>query len=450
MIKSYINKRGYVIFKEYYDYKLLNQLRTELTVKPFNNFAENTESYPIFEENTRKMYLPKFYALDKFGEPDENKVPEGDDINLEFCGSIRENQQKAIDSSLISLRTTGGGLLVLPCGYGKTCIALYLISQIKKKTLVICHKEFLVEQWRERISVFLPEARVGIIQGRKFDVDDKDIVIGMLQSLSMKEYELDAFDSINFLIIDECHHISSKVFSRALRRLNCDYHLGLSATPKRADGLMKVLNWHIGEIFFSVSNKEDNKQKREVGVKRYILNSSNQIHYKELLNYKQRPNVVSMISNIITFEKRNQLIAEKIIELIKDKRNILVLSVRRDHLVSLSNLLIKNNFEDWGYYVGGMKAQDLKMAENRQVILGTYQMCSEGYDNSNLDTLIMATSKGDIEQSVGRILRKKVYDIEPLVVDFVDNFSAFSNQGKKREAFYKKKKYKIEKEIIEL
>ena len=71
------------------------------------------------------------------------------------------------------------------------------------------------------------------------------------------------------------------------------------------------------------------------------------------------------------------------------------------------------------------------MAENRQVILGTYQMCSEGYDNSNLDTLIMVTSKGDIEQSVGRILRKKVYDIEPLVVDFTDNFSAFKNQGKK-------------------
>ena len=450
MIKSYINKRGYVIIKEHYDYKTLNELREELTVKPFNNFVDNVESYQVYEENMKKMYLPKFYALDKLGQSDEKKVPEGDDINLEFCGSIRENQKMPIDRSLSALKTTGGGLLVLPCGYGKTCIALYLISQIKKKTLVICHKEFLVEQWRERISVFLPEARVGIIQGQKFDVDDKDIVIGMLQSLSMKEYELDAFDSINFLIIDECHHISSKVFSKALRRLNCDYHLGLSATPKRADGLMKVLNWHIGDIFYSVSNKEDNKQKREVGVKRYILNSSNQIHYKELLNYKQRPNVVSMISNIITFEKRNQLIAEKLLELTKDKRNILVLSERRDHLVSLSELLTENNFDDWSYYVGGMKQKDLKMAENRQVILGTYQMCSEGYDNSNLDTLIMATSKGDIEQSVGRILRKKVYDIEPLVVDFVDNFSAFSNQGKKRETFYKKKKYKIEKEIIEI
>ena len=109
----------------------------------------------------------------------------------------------------------------------------------------------------------------------------------------------------------------AKFFSRALRRLNCDYHIGLSATPKRADGLMKVLNWHIGEIFFSVSNKEDNKQKREVSVKKYILNSSNQVHFKEILNYKQRPNVVGMISNIISFKKRNELIVEKIIKLVR-------------------------------------------------------------------------------------------------------------------------------------
>jgi superfamily II DNA or RNA helicase len=448
MMKSYINKRGYVIIKEHYDAQTLNELRNDLNVKPFNNFADTVESYKVYEENNKKMYLPKIYALNKLGQPDQKKVPEGDDINLEFCGEIRENQQIAIDSSLTSLRTTGGGLLVLPCGYGKTCIGLYLISKIKKKTLVICHKEFLVEQWRERISVFLPDARIGIIQGQKFDIEDKDIVIGMLQSLSMKEYELNAFDSINFLIIDECHHISSKVFSKALRRLNCDYHIGLSATPKRADGLMKVLHWHIGDIFFSVSAKEDNKQKRDVSVKRYILNSTNHVHYKELLNYKQRPNVVGMISNIISFEKRNCLIVEKILELTRDKRNILVLSERRGHLSLISELLTVNNYDDWGFYVGGMKIADLKMAENRQVILGTYQMCSEGYDNSNLDTLIMTTSKGDVEQSVGRILRKKIDIIEPLVVDFVDNFSAFSNQGKKRETFYKKKQYKVKNEIL--
>ena len=88
-----------------------------------------------------------------------------------------------------------------------------------------------------------------------------------------------------------------------------------------------------------------------------------------------------------------------------------------------------------------MKELQLKLSENKQVILGTYQMCSEGYDNTNLDTLIMATSKSNIEQAVGRVLRKKVYDVEPLVVDIIDNFSAFKNQARKRKSFYKKKGY---------
>ena len=99
MSKSYINKRGYVILKEHYNYKLLNQLRTELTVKPFNKFAENTESYPVFEENTRKMYLPKVYALNKLGKPDEDKSPPSIDINLKFNGKLRENQLSAVEAA---------------------------------------------------------------------------------------------------------------------------------------------------------------------------------------------------------------------------------------------------------------------------------------------------------------------------------------------------------------
>ena len=117
----------------------------------------------------------------------------------------------------------------------------------------------------------------------------------------------------------------------------------------------------------------------------------------------------------------------------KDKRNILVLSDRRDHLVRMSELLEERDYFNWGFYIGGMKELQLKLSENKQVILGTYQMCSEGYDNKNLDTLIMATSKSNIEQSVGRVLRKKVYDVEPLVVDIVDDFSALrTKQGNAR------------------
>lgn len=451
---KYINKRGYVVIKEHCDFETLKEIRKELTVKPFvapgYGDPNMVEEYEIYEENNKKIYLPKIYAINKLGPPDLDKSPVSVDIDLKFNGEVRDNQKDAIDISIKELNTTGGGILVLPCGYGKTCIGLYLISLMKKKTLVICHKEFLVNQWKERIQQFLPDARVGIIQGQKFDIEEKDIVIGMLQSLSMKDYHLSAFDSFDFVIIDECHHISSRVFSKALRKLNCHYHIGLSATPTRSDKLMKVLEWHIGGIIFKVSEKDDIKEKRIVKVSRYVLSSTNQEHFSEVLNYNKRPNVVTMITNVVNYTKRNSKIIELILGLVKDNRNILLLSERRGHLVTISDMLEKTDFTNYGFYVGGMKEKELKLSENKQVILGTYNMCSEGYDNVNLDTLIMASSKGNIEQAVGRILRKKIYDVEPLVVDLVDNFSAFVNQAKKRTAFYKKKKYEVTTTYIEI
>ena len=308
MNKSYINKRGYILVKEHFNENTINKLREELTVKPFvtPGYGTEQESYPIYEENERKIYIPKIFGINKFGKT-ENRIPDGEDIDLKFNGDLRDNQIEPFEATMKALYTTGGGMLVLPCGFGKTCLGLKLVSEIKKKTLVICHKEFLVSQWRERIEVFLPEARIGKIQGTTFDIEDKDIVIGMLQTISMRDFPLDAFNSFNFLMVDEAHHISSRVFSRALRKLNCNYHIGLSATPVRTDGLMKVLNWHIGDIFYQV-NKEENKRSVKI---EYIVIDNDPVYSKEILNYKRRPQIPSMITNIINMKKELLLLLKK-------------------------------------------------------------------------------------------------------------------------------------------
>ena len=99
---------------------------------------------------------------------------------------------------------------------GKTIMALNIISRLNVKTLIIVHKEFLVDQWIERIQEFLPEASIGKIQGKKIDIEGKSIVIGMLQSLSMKSYEQSTFESFGFTVIDEVHHLGAEVFCQAL------------------------------------------------------------------------------------------------------------------------------------------------------------------------------------------------------------------------------------------
>jgi superfamily II DNA or RNA helicase len=318
-----------------------------------------------------------------------------------------------------------------------TVMGLNLISLLKKKTLVIVHKEFLVNQWKKRIEEYLPTAKVGTIQGPIIDYKDKDIVIGMLQSISMKDYEDEVFSEFGFAIIDECHHIAAEVFSRALPKINSIYQLGLSATPKRPDGLSKVFHWFLGPVLYEA--KKTNSTNVQVMAVHYHNNWDPGYNKEETMGFgKVCP--VKMISNIVIYDRRNSLIARIVMKLVLEGRKTLILSERRDHLTAIEGLI--KDFTTVGYYVGGMKQKDLDASEEKQVLLATYQMASEGMDIPSLDSVIFATPKSSIEQSIGRITRK-VHENPPIAYDIVDEFSIFPNQFKKRKTVYSKLKYKI-------
>jgi superfamily II DNA or RNA helicase len=123
------------------------------------------------------------------------------------------------------------------------------------------------------------------------------------------------------------------------------------------------------------------------------------------------------------------------------KQQIMILAHNRNLIDYLFNKIELDNISSVGKYVGGMKQEHLKESETKQIILGTYSMASEGLDIKTLTTLILATPKSDVVQSVGRILRVK--DNNPIVVDIVDIHSIFENQYLKRQTFYKQNNYKI-------
>ena len=164
---------------------------------------------------------------------------------------MRPYQIPAVEAYLKCAKNKGCGLLELYCGAGKTVCTLKIISELRLKTIIIVHKSFLLNQWEERINEFLPGAKVGRIQGEIINIEDKDIVIAMLQSLSMKEYPLSIFRSFGLTIIDEVHHISPEVFSRALFKVVTTHMLGLSATMKRKDGLTRVFKMFLGDIIYN-------------------------------------------------------------------------------------------------------------------------------------------------------------------------------------------------------
>ena len=121
----------------------------------------------------------------------------------------------------------------------------------------------------------------------------------------------------------------------------------------------------------------------------------------------------------------------------------MVLSDRRNHLTTIYNIINRNKIASIGYYVGGMKQEDLKKSENNQILLGTYTMSSEGMDIPDLNSVVFASPKSDIIQSIGRILRKQ-HPETPIAWDIVDDgIQIFKNQYKKRQSYYKKMKYNI-------
>ena len=320
-----------------------------------------------------------------------------------------------------------------------TIMALYIIAKLKLKTLVIVHKEFLLNQWIEKINEFLPDAKIGKIQGQIIDIEDKDIVIGMLQSLSMKEYPEDTFDSFGFTIIDETHHLAAEVFVRSLQKIVTKYILGLSATMERKDGLTKVFKMFIGDIIYKM------KRDKDEGVLIKAVKFVTQDEEFNTVEYDFRGNVKysTMISKLCSFNNRTEMIISIIENELKlnNKQQIIVLGQFKNILTYLYKAIEHRNIGTVGYYIGGMKEEQLKKSELKQIIIATYSMAAEGLDIKTLTTLILATPKTDIEQAVGRILREK--HEQPLVIDIIDNHEVFKKQWDKRKAYYLKNNYKI-------
>lgn len=445
-----LTKRGYALIKEDFGFRVIHKCKKDLNVSPYINedFGGKAIPFPVYLESSKKIYLPRHYGLEHFGEPDKVKIEESFNIDIDFKGSIRDNQKTPIEVFLKSCKPgsysaqSNGGILALPCGYGKTVCALYILSKIKKKTIIIVHKEFLMEQWKERIKQFLPDARVGIIQQNKVKVKQKDIVLAMLQSISMKNYPPEIFNDFGFCIVDECHHISSQVFSRCLPKLGCKYNLGLSATPKRKDGLSKVFHWYLGPTLFQIKKRD----KMDVDVECIYFDSNEPVYTKEELTNYGKISMPKMINNICEYKKRTMFIIELIKICSKENRKTLFLSDRRAHLDDIYQEVLNNEICSVGYYVGGMKQEERKKSEKMTLMLGTYTMAAEGLDVKELNTIIFGSPKSDITQSVGRILRQKHAHLTPKVFDIVDNsLHVFNRQALKRIRFYKSNDYCIHK-----
>jgi superfamily II DNA or RNA helicase len=438
--------KGYSILKAGVTKPQEAQILKELVVAPktLPKFSKGVQSFRLYLESAARYYVPKAWGLRAFGPPEGSTVPSGLSLPaaVRFKGNPYPYQQTIIDTFI---GQGANGLICVPCGRGKTFMALSILVRLGTRALIVVDKEFLMNQWKGEIERYVEGARVGILQGPKAETDPAlyDITICMIQTVCLRDWVPGTFSGYGLTIFDECHHLGAQHFSGVLKKIQTDKMLGLSATPDRDDGLTKVFEYYLGKPVYQEKTRDPDPT---VTVRAVWFTSEDPAYKEPPRDWKGEIVTARLLTQLVECEPRTRVVLEHLKEMAADpRRKILVLSERKAHLAAIELSLPPGTVR--GYYVGGMKQADLdKNADTCQVLLATYAMASEAMNIKALNAMIMASPRKKVEQSTGRILRTSVADraVEPLIIDVIDSHDMYVNQWYQRQRYYKKCAYTIE------
>lgn len=366
----------------------------------------------------------------------------GSDINL------YPYQEKAVKEAVASKN----GILVMPCGSGKTQSALEVISRIGGRALWLTHTQELLNQSKERAMSVLSDVGCGTITAGKVNLGD-GITFATVQTMA-KINLTELKDFWDIIIVDECQRAAGSPtrvtqFYKVLSSLSARYKIGLTATPRRADGLEKSMFALLGGIIHEVSKEEVKNTTCPVVVERIetgwtpsydlVLMGDGTIDYHRVVDAMTHDN------------ERMACVFGEIMIAAYYHKPMLVLANRVEYLKTLCD-----KFNVSGAYKGmclsGMSQSKAAKAERKAAlrqlndgeidcIFATYQLAKEGLDVPNLGYVIFATPEQDettVIQSVGRVGRKAEGKEKGVVLDFVDNFGMYKGWARKRLSHYKK------------
>lgn len=344
-------------------------------------------------------------------------------IAVEFDGQLRPIQEEAVQG----IGAYDEGILCAPTAFGKTAVAAWLIAKRKVNTLILVHRQQLLDQWQERLAMFLNTHAnsIGHIGGGKMHRTGC-IDVAVMQSLYQKDAVKDFVAEYGQVIVDECHHISAFTFEQVMRQVKAKYVVGLTATPTRKDGHHPIISMQCGPVRFSMSAR--------------AMTETNPFEHRVIprhTDFRMPPelaevtiqDVYGALSNDVL---RNEMITRDIVSVIEAGRSPLLLTGRTEHLQYFAAKL-NGAVKHVVVLKGGMgKKQRRQIAEamaavpdaESRVILATGSYIGEGFDDARLDTLFLAMPiswKGTLQQYVGRLHRLHDNKRVVQVYDYVDN-----------------------------
>ena len=368
-------------------------------------------------------------------------------LKQSFTGELLPEQKIAIKK----LTDHEAGVLSAPPGSGKTVMACAIIAKRKTPTLILVHRQELLEQWKQQLSRFLgmPIKEVGVFCGTKKKPTGKIDIATILSLKRIEELE-EFFAPYGQIIIDECHHIPAVTFESILKRSSARFILGLTATPYRKDGHQKILFMQCGPVRHEIKTASDHLISKRVIVRETGLKLSE--------NLGHRPPIHLVWDQLTADVGRLKLIAKDVVESTKSSRFPLVISDRKEHLEaltkeisSLSSSLRVLRLEG----SMGKKARKIIMDEVKKAadanspicLLATASLIGEGVDIPRLDTLVLAmpiSFKGRLVQYAGRLHRKFPGKEDVVIYDYLDTCSGLTvSMYRKRIQAYKSMGYQI-------
>jgi superfamily II DNA or RNA helicase len=378
--------------------------------------------FPV-EDSATDFFVPRFY-----NGPPPKPVP---DLLAKACtcGEMQQTaqrpQQAVVDATLKQIRTVGGATIVAGCGTGKTMMAIKVACELGVKTGILVHKNFLIGQWKERIESFCPGARVGVVQQDKNE--DGDFVVMSMKSVLSRNYTLPDF---GLLIVDEVHHVPSQSFVKTLIKIKSCYTLGLTATPRRKDGLESLIYETLGPVSFVV--KAPPNPSVQVNI----------VSYRGRIPTVPGSQMARLIGFLVADHERNTLLVKlaKLMQVDRAAGKGILLSDRVAHLTELHRMMPPGLSQ---IVCGTINTTEQGGVNFDQFLtLSTYGLLSEAVD-CDADFIILATPRSDVEQSTGRAIRGRSARV-PVIIDVWDvSNDKLRSMCRNRRNLYNVKGYKV-------
>jgi len=373
----------------------------------------------------------------------------GRELAVEFCGTLREEQLTA-GAAMLSHET---GVLAATTAFGKTVLAAWLIAQRGVNTLILVHRQQLLEQWVERLSQFLGMAPKAIGRwggGRKKLTGNLDVAL--IQSMIRKDVVQDLVGDYGHLVVDECHHLSARSFELVARRAKARYVTGLSATVARKDGHHPIIFMQCGPVRHKVDARRQAAERpfsHEVWVRPTGFLPDGETADDKRVEFQR------LCDAVMHAELRNRMICTEVVEAVRAGRSPVILTERTEHLHLLAELLggqaphiitLQGGMGRKALLAALARVREIPVGEGR-VLIATGRFLGEGFDDARLDTLFLTMPvswHGTIAQYVGRLHRLHDGKKSVRVYDFADlDVPMLSRMFDKRCAGYEAAGYTI-------